>query len=381
MSRSTSKKQIRSPRLHYAASESDADMLYGTGFFAPDAFLFLEVKGRRMMLLSDLEFDRGKKQGSVHSVLSLTTWVGMARKKYSKVGMTEVIATLLKSYGFRKALVPAAFPLAMARDLEALGMRLEVSQGPFFPERLRKKEKEIKNIVKSQRATERAVEQGIQMMRGSRIQGRRLIAGGQTLTAERVRNRINTCLMESRMLPAHTIVAPGNQAVDPHCEGRGPIRPGQAVVMDVFPRSEETGYYADMTRTVVKGRPSSALARLYDTVLTAQKQGLAVVRAGVTGAAVHLRVEEVFEKAGYRTERKGGRMQGFFHGTGHGLGLEVHEEPRVSRGGGRLAAGTVVTVEPGLYYQGVGGVRLEDLVVVKPQGCRNLTRFPKYFQV
>jgi Xaa-Pro aminopeptidase len=187
--------------------------------------------------------------------------------------------------------------------------------------------------------------------------------------------------MENDCVAQHTIVACGDDACDPHNEGSGPFRAHEAIVMDVFPKSSENGYYADITRTVVKGKPSDALRRVYDTVLEGQEMGLAMVKAGGSGKAIHTAIHDLFERAGYKTGVINERMQGFFHGTGHGVGLEIHEAPRISRVDDTLQPGHVVTVEPGLYYPGIGGVRIEDTVLVTNNGYENLTTFPKFFEV
>jgi Xaa-Pro aminopeptidase len=148
-------------------------------------------------------------------------------------------------------------------------------------------------------------------------------------------------------------------------------------VFDVFPRSAPTGYYSDMSRTVVKGRPSEAARRQFAAVLEAQEMGIRMVRAGVNGRSIHEAIQRRFLEQGYRTGSRNGKMQGYFHGTGHGVGLDIHEAPRVGGVDDVLPEGSVVTVEPGLYYSGVGGVRIEDMVLVRKGGCRNLTEFPK----
>jgi Xaa-Pro aminopeptidase len=187
--------------------------------------------------------------------------------------------------------------------------------------------------------------------------------------------------MENDCIAQHTIVACGDDACDPHNEGSGPFRAHEPIVMDVFPKSSKTGYYADITRTVMKGKPSDALRRVYDTVLQGQELGLQMVKEGASGKAIHTAIQDLFEQVGYHTGIINERMQGFFHGTGHGVGLEIHEPPRISRVDDTLQAGHVVTVEPGLYYLGVGGVRIEDTVLVTSTGCENLTTFPKQFEL
>jgi Xaa-Pro aminopeptidase len=151
--------------------------------------------------------------------------------------------------------------------------------------------------------------------------------------------------------------------------------------MDVFPRHMTTRYFADMSRTVIKGRATRAMKRLYDTVLAAQLEAIASVRDAADGQTIHSEVLRRFEQAGYKTGLINGRMQGFFHGTGHGVGIDIHEMPRISKSGTRLQTGHVVTVEPGLYYPDIGAVRIEDMVLVTDDGCRNLTSFPKVLEI
>jgi Xaa-Pro aminopeptidase len=176
-------------------------------------------------------------------------------------------------------------------------------------------------------------------------------------------------------------VACGEDGCDPHNQGSGPLVADRPIILDVFPRDTRSRYFADITRTVVKGRATARVRRMYEAVAAGQSAGLLAIRAGVQGEQVHRTVQETLEGFGFQTGEVDGRMQGFFHGTGHGLGLEIHELPRVSRLPVTLQAGHVVTVEPGLYYPGHGGVRIEDVVVVTEAGCRNLTSYPKLLEV
>ena len=178
------------------------------------------------------------------------------------------------------------------------------------------------------------------------------------------------------------IVAGGKQGCDPHERGYGPLRAHEPIILDIFPRSMTTGYFGDITRTVVRGRASEAIRKLYDTVLQGQTFAFKSMREGVATVDVHKAVQEFFEKQGYKTGKKGGRMQGFFHGTGHGLGLEIHEPPRMGvNSTGKLQAGEVVTVEPGLYYPQIGGVRMEDVALITKGAPRNLTRFERVLEI
>jgi Xaa-Pro aminopeptidase len=187
--------------------------------------------------------------------------------------------------------------------------------------------------------------------------------------------------MAQGWVPSHTIIAGGDQCCDPHNEGYGALRAHTSVIFDIFPRSQRTGYFGDLSRTVVRGRASERLKEAYETVRQGQDLGFRSIRDGVDGREVHQKILDLFTRKGFRTGKIDGRMQGFFHGTGHGLGLDIHEAPRIGAVQSVLKAGHVVTVEPGLYYLGMGGVRLEDVVVVTPSGNRNLTKYPRFLEI
>jgi Xaa-Pro aminopeptidase len=370
------------PRLLYAASESDADILYPTGFFAPDPFLFLQVRGRRLMVMSDLEMDRARAQARVDRVLSWSRFHKAIERAGGKAGTAEVIAAVLRSLGVRRVEVPASFPLGLAMELDALGVRLDLGPDPFWPERAIKRPGEIRAIQAALRAAEAGLEAGIEALRGCRIgTDGYLRRDGRRFTAEDLRGVVNRRVLAEGCVPAHTICAPGDQAVDPHDEGHGPIRAHSPVVMDIFPRSERTGYFGDLTRTVVRGRASFRLHEMYATVHEGVRLGHRMLREGVEGGEIHKAIQALFARQGYRTGVQNGRMQGFFHGTGHGVGLQIHEAPSIGKRPSTLRAGHVVTVEPGLYYLGLGGVRIEDLAVVTKAGSRNLTRVPKQLEL
>jgi Xaa-Pro aminopeptidase len=357
-------------------------MLYATGFFAPDPFLFVQKEARRVMVMSDLEMDRAKKQARVDRVVS---WTRVARRIEARGGratVAEVIARVLRDLGARAAEVPRSFPLGLAMEVDALGIRLDLADEPFWPEREIKTAKEARAIEAALRAAEAGLLAGIEALRGCRI-GRdgTLRRDARRFTAEDLRAAVNTRILAEGCLPSHTICAPGDQAVDPHEEGHGPIRANTPVVMDIFPRSETTGYFGDLTRTVVRGRASTRLHEVYAIVHEGVRIGHSRIRPGVDGLRIHQEIEALFDRQGYRTGIRAGRMQGFFHGTGHGLGLQIHEPPSISKRSSILRAGHVVTVEPGLYYLGLGGVRIEDVALVTKTGSRNLTRVPKVLEI
>lgn len=368
-------------RLIYAASETDADILYPTGFFAPDPFLFVQKGRTRILVMSDLEMDRARQQATVDRVLSWSEVAAPLEKAGRRAPVADVVARVLRQNGLARVSVPRRFPLGLARELEQRRIRLELGPDPFWPEREIKSEREVRAIESSLRAAEAGLLAGIEALKACRIRAGWLVRDGRRFTAEDLRAAVNTRMMADGFVPAHTICAPGDQAVDPHEAGRGPIRANEPVVMDIFPRSEKTGYFGDLTRTVVRGRASFALHELYAIVHEGVRLGHGMLRPGVDGMRVHGAIQELFERQGYRTGVVNGRMQGFFHGTGHGLGLEIHEPPSIGKRPCRMRAGHVVTVEPGLYYLGIGGVRIEDVALVTARGSRCLTRVPKQLEI
>jgi Xaa-Pro aminopeptidase len=194
-----------------------------------------------------------------------------------------------------------------------------------------------------------------------------------------LRAEIDSTILRAGGIPAGTIVAGGDQACDPHERGYGPLYADSLIILDVFPRDAKTGYFGDMTRTVLRGRASEAQRKLWETVKAGQALALKRIKAGVDGMTIHKAIQEFFSGRGFPTEVRKGRRVGFFHGTGHGLGLEIHEHPRLQKV--VLKDRQVVTVEPGLYYPGLGGVRIEDVVLVTKTGCKILSRFPKRLEI
>ena len=194
-----------------------------------------------------------------------------------------------------------------------------------------------------------------------------------------LRAEIDSAILRAGGLPANTIVAGGDQACDPHERGHGPLYANSLIILDIFPRDAKTGYYGDMTRTVMRGRATEAQRKLWETVKAGQALALKEIKAGVDGLSIHQAIQKLFVDRGYPTEVRNGRRVGFFHGTGHGLGLEIHEYPRLQKV--TLKAGQALTVEPGLYYPGIGGARIEDVVIVERGGCRILSRFPKQLEI
>ncbi len=370
-------------RLIIADSEKNANLYYATRFLAPDPFIFIQVNGSRLLVMSDLEVDRAKAQATVKEVLSYTKVAAQARQRLGKdPGMMDVVDEVLKSRAVNEIEVPMDFGIAYADGLRKRGYTLTPKPEPFYPERMIKSEEEIARLTEALRTTEQALERAVELIRNSEVKSDgTLWIGGKPLTAELLRKAMHLVMMEQECVAQHTIVACGVQAVDPHNEGSGPLKANEPIVMDVFPQHATSRYFADITRTVVKGKASPKVKKMFELVKEGQEIAYRMIKDGVDGAAVHQAIMDSFEKAGFKTGEQNGRMQGFFHGTGHGVGLEIHEPPRVSPKADILKTGMVVTVEPGLYYLDAGGMRIEDMVVVTKTGCRMLTEAPKVLEV
>jgi Xaa-Pro aminopeptidase len=333
--------------------------------------------------MSDLEIDRAKKQAHADRVLSLSLYQKKLRKKGIATPATiDVLDLLFRERGIRSLIVPANFSALLADQLRGKGFTVQIKRDPFFAQRETKDADEVRHITESLRVAKLGLEAGIRALKRAKIgRDRYLYLNGSRLTSEALKTVVNTTIMAQGWLPSHTIISSGNQCVDPHHEGTGPIRAHTSIIFDIFPRSQKNGYFGDLSRTLVRGRATDKLKEIYATVQAGQQLGFAMIRDGINGRDIHQKILDLFKGRGFPTGKINGRMQGFFHGTGHGLGLDIHEPPRIAPVEATLRTGHVVTVEPGLYYLGVGGVRLEDVVLVTEKGNRNLTDCPQFLEI
>ena len=368
--------------LIVAASERDANLYYATGFIAPDPFVFIQIKKRKYLLMSDLEVDRARSESKVDQVLSISRLAqDYKKRKGERPRFVDLIVDFLERNKVSEVLVPGDFPLLYADALRVRKIRLSVRQDPFFESRTIKTAAEVRAIESALRHTEAACKVACETIARSQIRKGKLFYKGRALTSESIKQMINVALMEKNCVAQHTIIAPGVQAVDPHNQGSGPLRPNEPIVMDIFPQSVQSRYYADLSRTVVRGKASPKVKKMFKAVLEGQHIAFKMIRQGADGGVIHQKIQNRFEELGFKTGEMNGRMQGFFHGTGHGVGLEIHEPPRISAVKDILKAGQVVTVEPGLYYVDSGGIRLEDMVLVTKTDCRILNRLPKVLEL
>jgi Xaa-Pro aminopeptidase len=367
--------------LIYADSMHDASMRHEVPVPVPDPFLYLERNGDRHAVVTSFEVSR-------------LAPAGIIAHPYEEFGYDELLAqglprgevllrtveNAVEKLGVKEAIVPPLFPLGLADRLRAKGVALTPDREFFSQRRRVKNETELEGIRKAQRGTEAAMAAAREMLRAAEASNGTVTLDGEPLTSERLKAQIIEVFNEHNLVSDEMIVAHGGQAASGHDMGSGPIAPGEPVVIDLFPRDRETGCYADMTRTFVVGEIADELAEYHRLVHEALRKSLGAVKGGAQGRELYELVCDVFHEAGYPTQlsKQPGEVlsSGFFHGLGHGVGLEVHEPPWLSRDPSQLVAGDVITLEPGLYREGFGGVRLEDLVLVTGDGAENLTDFP-----
>ena len=360
--------------LIYGAPEASPDLFHAIPVGIGDPFLYAEVDGRRIATPSILDADRVAKLGI--EILDPTT---LGADELFKEGRSrhevELETTLraCRAAGVERAAVPPEFPLAVADHLRAGGVTLDVDPGEFITRRRRKTETQLAGMRRAQKAADAAMGVAAGLIRELR----------PGLTSEEVREAMTAvCDEHGCDLPGDVIVAHGGQAADGHESGFGPLGAGEPVVVDIWPRDRASRCWADMTRTFVAGggAPDDELAEFWRLTRESLARVYPAVRAGADGADIFRIACEPYIEAGQPTQltKTDGEIlrDGFFHGLGHGIGLEIHESPGLGRASDTLMAGDVITLEPGCYRQGYGGCRLEDLVIVTDDGCETLTDFP-----
>lgn len=359
-----------------------ADIYYTTRFLASDEFAYLQTgDGIEVLFVSEMERGRAELESRV-SKLRTTLDFGyrekIKEKKDASLAYAACISELLLENGAKKVAVPYTFPVFYSNYLTEAGFSIIPVKSPFLKLRSLKKPDEIEAIKSTQTAGEKAMEAAIEIIRGAEEKAGFLYHNGKPLTGEKVLAVIDHTLLDFGCEAEETIVSCGEDTSNPHGTTSGPLRANAPIILDIFPRNKKNRYFADMTRTVLKGKASEELKAMYEAVLAAQEKGLGLVKAGIPASDVHNAVCDVLEAKGYDTYRSGAKV-GFTHSTGHGVGIDIHELPGVGENGTVLEKGNVITIEPGLYYPGIGGIRIEDMVLVTENGCENLTGLEKNF--
>lgn len=368
--------------LLFADTDKSADQLYFGRVQVPDAFVAFECKGKRIAVVSALEFNRVKTESRFDRVLALETVAKQARQQFQcdRPSPAQVIVSLMQKYAIERFRIPSDFPSGVALELMEYKVPLSVAQGLLFPEREFKEEHEANEIARANAVAAECFREIERILHEARVKKGILYYDGKQLTAEYLKAVIGQVCLTHDAERNNPIVACGDQACDPHCRGSGLIYAQQLIIVDIFPRLH-TGYHGDMTRTYLKGKATPEQRKLVETVLTAQQRSLNSICAGTHAREAYDEVVHYFQKSGYKTHKQNGVNVGFFHGLGHGLGLEVHEPPRVNSAGKELLAGQVVTVEPGLYYPGIGGCRFEDVLLIAEGKSRRLSEHPYDWEI
>jgi Xaa-Pro aminopeptidase len=355
-------------------SSRDAEMRYLSRFTTTDPIVFFKKPGQRgTIIVSQMECERAARESEA-AVMSRAQ-AGLLEIMKQEKNRWKALALMIAGLTGGKVLVPSHFPYGLALELAAL-VTVEVDPGTVEQLRAKKNEWEVGRIRAVQTATDLAMERAIRLIRNAKIRKGILFQGAVPLSSEKVRAAMHRVLLDHGCLAIDTIVACGEDTAVPHNIGSGALREGVPIVIDVFPMEEASGYYSDMTRTVCRGEPSPEIRDMYEAVRAAQDLAASRIRPGVSGEEVHSEVVDFFSERGYASGAKG-----FVHNLGHGVGLEVHESPSLGPGGGILSRCNVVTNEPGLYYPGKGGIRLEDTGLVTASGFSPLTRFTKELTV
>jgi Xaa-Pro aminopeptidase len=370
-------------RLIHADSIRDPDLFVATGVSIVDPFTYVETDGKRVIVTSELEADAARRNSSATDV-----WTGseFGARELVKGGMSheqaslEVVRRALEKLGVRDVAVPPSFPLELADYLRGHGLTVQPDRASFEMRRRVKDERQLDGIRAAQKATEAAFARAVEVIGGSAPGGDGLVFDGETLTAERLTAELEDVLRAHGCEGEAPLVGNGPIGANVHEHGTGPIRPHESVIIDIFPRHIASRYHADMTRTFCFGDAPEQLRHMHAAVYEALRVSEERIAAGVNGRAVWEAACDAIEAGGYRTTRGLGEGEtldeDFFHGLGHGVGVEVHEAPNLGLAGDDLLAGDVVTIEPGVYRKGFGGIRLEDLGVVREGGCDILTSFP-----
>ncbi len=363
-------------RLLIGSGESSPEIRYLTGISTPDDFLCFETASRVTALMSKLEISRARCCAKDAVAVLPESDFGQTR--------VEIISAFAKSLGADTFEVPPSFPLGLADKLRASGLKLYVSEADFCPQRRYKEENELQAVIASQRAGEAGFARAVEVLKESTIgQNDLLFWNGEALTSEILRAEIDSTILKHNALPTGTICAGGRQSAQPHNQGSGMLYAHTPIVLDIFPRSSVSGYWGDLTRTVVKGKASDIVKRAYDAVKAAREYAKSRIALGVECASLHRDAESILDKHKFFTGVNNGEPFGFFHGLGHGVGLEIHEAPRLSpRSKDVLKGGEIFTVEPGVYYPEWGGIRLEDLIYLGKDGTVHcLTGAPDFLEI
>lgn len=353
----------------------------------PAALVLLPRAGapgaERLLVIRDIEMERARRHARADRVACPADYApagGLSGDR--ETATAQSVAECVRRAGAANAVLDRSTPAIYWHELARAGIRVECDPSMGVVERRSKDDQEIAWLREAQAQTEAAMRMACELVaRSTAGADGTLMHDGAPLTSERVRAAIDLFLLGRGYANPESIVAGGPVGADCHDHGQGALRTGEPVIVDIFPLSRATLYNGDCTRTVVHGTPHPEVVRMHAAVVAAKAAAIAAIRPGVTGEAVHAATSRVMRERGFEMGLPpAGAPEswcGMTHGTGHGIGLDVHEPPLLAAGGPALVVGDALTVEPGLYSPARGGVRVEDMVVVTPAGCDNLNSLPE----
>ena len=370
-------------RVIIDSSQKNSSLLYASGFYCIDPFVFIDTEFERIGWLPSTEFEKAKKKSNLTEVLNLNYELDELNKKNkSSNKKSSLVINWLLNNNIKNIHVPENFPAIELDNLRNKNINVIVDLEPFYEKRVIKSVKEIEYIRENSKKNVAVMYEVREILSKSIITNDKKIKYNDViLTSEFLQNYILKSLLDKNMIADNVIVACGDQGCYPHEFGNGELYANTSIIVDAFPKDRTNLYYTDMTRTFCKGKATDELKLIYSCVNEAQKMGLDNVKANMDGKKIHYMIQKYFEEKGYKTGVINGVLQGFFHGTGHGIGLDCHELPYISKTGNILEKNSIVSVEPGLYYLAKGAVRIEDLVVVKENGVEILTNYEKKLEI
>ena len=368
--------------LIYAIPEKDSDALYYSKFWAMDAVLMFSKNKKKIAVLHPLEFGRAKEEGDFDEVLNLSILREKAKTKFGSGSNAEVIALLAEKYKISSFSVPSSFPSHLFKELEKYKISLKIKKAPFFSERKIKEKKEIELIRSGNQASEKGLQKVKEILQATKVNKQGfLLFEDEVLNSEYLHREIRKTTAHYGASLCDPIVAGGKQGANPHCIGSGALRANELIIVDIFPRMANSGYHGDLTRTFLRGTASKNQIKLMKTLKKAHGRALDNLCCGVSGKKIDKIIRDSFEEDGFLTGEKEGKHFGCFCGIGHGLGLDVHEQPFLGKDSENLKAGMVITIEPGLYYPEADSARIEDVVLITETGWQALNNFSYEWQI
>ena len=368
-------------KCFYSSTKNSSDVFYLSGISVPDQFISIITNKLTIAVVNQLEYSRVYKESNyseVYEFNSLKTHIIKNLKlDKNKFNYAHVIYYFFKKYKYRKLFIPRDFPSFLLIEIQSLNIPYALLSSPIIESRKEKQEKEIKHIKRANKISALGLSIVQSAIKNSRVKSGYLYLDGHKLTSERLRNMVEYETIKNNAIAEDTIIACGRQASDPHQSGHGPLRANELIIVDIFPRLIQEGYYGDMSRTFLKGVANDSQKKLVYSVQKAQKIAIDQIKADVRGDHIHKSICEFFYKQGYESNyiEEKNQYVGFIHSTGHGVGLDIHEPPSIGFKKETLRLNNVITIEPGLYYPEIGSCRIEDVFLVDLNGSKKLSNF------